>query len=62
MKQGELFKIGQITGLQIPRYYILRDHGLFSYKNKEQIYPTHIYPLRGLYVSYYKKKADKEKD
>ena len=60
LKQGELFKTGQMTGLQISRYFILRDNALFSYKNRDQKYPSNIYPLRGLYTSYYKKKREKQ--
>ena len=35
IKEGELLKIGQKTGWMRTRYYILRDHALFIYKNKE---------------------------
>ena len=34
VKEGELMKIGTKTGAMRIRYYILRDHGLFIYKNK----------------------------
>ena len=49
-----------MTGLQICGYFILRDNALYSYKNRDQKYPSHIYPLRGLYISYDKKKRDKQ--
>lgn len=51
MKQGELYKIGRKSGLQVSRYYILRDNALYVYKNREQIYPSNVVSLRGLYIS-----------
>ena len=34
IKEGELLKIGNKTGVMRTRYYILRDHGLFIYDNR----------------------------
>jgi len=34
IKDGELMKIGNKTGVMRTRYYILRDHGLFIYNNR----------------------------
>ena len=34
----------------ISRYYILRDHTLYIYKNREQKIPQNIISLRGLYI------------
>jgi hypothetical protein len=33
------------------RYYILRDHALYIYQNREQRIPSNIISLRGLYVN-----------
>ena len=35
MKQGELYKVGSLTGIHESRYYILRDNALYIYKNRE---------------------------
>jgi hypothetical protein len=43
-------KIGNKTGTMRTRYYILRDHGLFIYKNKQQKIPSNVISLRGLYI------------
>jgi hypothetical protein len=43
-------KIGTKTGVMRTRYYILRDHGLFIYKNRQQRIPTNVISLQGLYI------------
>lgn len=51
LKEGDLMKIGQRTGLMISRFFILRDSSLYIYKNREQPIPSCVIPLRGLYIS-----------
>ena len=51
IKEGELLKIGQRTSTMRARYYILRDHALFIYKNREWKFPSNVIPLRGFYIT-----------
>jgi hypothetical protein len=51
MKHGELYKVGKKSGMQVSRYYILRDNALYIYKNREQIFPSNVISLRGLYIN-----------
>jgi len=50
IKEGELMKIGTKTGVMRTRYYILRDHGLFIYNNRQQKIPSNVISLCGLYI------------
>ena len=50
IKDGELKKIGTKTGVMRTRYYILRDHGLFIYNDRQQKIPSNVISLRGLYI------------
>ena len=56
-KAGLLYKQGSITGMEVSRFYILRDNALFVYKDETQKHPYRVYPLIGLYVSI---KTDKD--
>ena len=58
-KAGLLYKQGSITGMDVSRFYILRDNALFVYKDETQKYPYRVYPLRGLYVSFKTEKDSK---
>ena len=51
VKEGELMKIGNKTGTMRTRYYILRDHALYIYNNKQQKIPSNVISLRGLYIN-----------
>ena len=57
MKHGELYKLGQATGLQISRYYILRDNALYVYKDRQQVYPSKVISLRGMNIRIAKKES-----
>jgi hypothetical protein len=36
IKQGELLKLGKKTQMMMARYYVLRDHALYIYNNRDQ--------------------------
>ena len=51
IKEGELLKLGKKTQMMVERYYILRDHSLYIYSNRDMKIPSNIISLRGLYVN-----------
>jgi tRNA A-37 threonylcarbamoyl transferase component Bud32 len=51
IKQGELLKLGKKTQMMMARFYVLRDHALYIYNNRDQQIPSNIISLRGLYVN-----------
>lgn len=58
--EGYLGKVGKKSSLLVNRYYILRDHALFIYQNREQRVPSNVIFLRGIFIN--EIKTDKWQD
>ena len=51
VKEGFLSKIGKRSQLLVSRFFILRDHALFIYQNRENRIPSNVIFLRGMFIN-----------